>query len=310
VGVDGTLVWRHSRPYIRKRGTKSKRGRKPEIELHSVDPDAGFYVRQADERDTGVDATTGRDKIAWGYEALRCVGLGNAGRRRRVPERHRWHDCARSTGRAVGRHGAQVLASLAARGYRAGFLAADRAFSSAKAEEFQLSAVVLGYRPVYDYKIHQLGVQDEADGFLQIEGDWYCTSIPESLREATRDYRNHIIDEDTGHQRLAERRRYAARPKGKPDAEGHVRLQCPAAGTWPTARCPLKPASMTRDTLGRLHIPVAADLAVAPPKSCTQQSVTVPPSAGAKFHQELVFESPVWKFAYNSQRNTNEGMNG
>jgi hypothetical protein len=67
---------------------------------------------------------------------------------------------------------------------------------------------------------------------------------------------------------------------------------------------------MTRDTLGRLHIHVAADVASAPPKSCTQESVTVPPSAGAKFHQELVFESPRWKFAYNSLRNTNEGMNG
>ncbi len=99
-------------------------------------------------------------------------------------------------------------------------------------------------------------------------------------------------------------------PKGKPDAEGHVRLQCPAAGSWPMARCPLKPESMNRDTLGRLHIPVAGELAAAPPKSCTQQSVTVPPSAGAKFHQELLFESPEWKFAYNSLRNTNEGMNG
>jgi len=36
----------------------------------------------------------------------------------------------------------------------------------------------------------------------------------------------------------------------------------------------------------------------------------VPPSAGAKFQQELVFESREWKFAYNSLRNTNEGMNG
>jgi hypothetical protein len=76
------------------------------------------------------------------------------------------------------------------------------------------------------------------------------------------------------------------------------------------ARCTLKPASMTRDTLGRLHIPVTAELAAAPPKSCTQQSVTVSPTAGAKFHQELVFESSEWKFAYNSLRNTNEGMNG
>ena len=36
----------------------------------------------------------------------------------------------------------------------------------------------------------------------------------------------------------------------------------------------------------------------------------MPPAAGARFHPELAFESPEWKFAYNSLRNTNEGMNG
>ena len=46
--------------------------------------------------------------------------------------------------------------------------------------------------------------EEMPDGFLQIEGDWYCPSIPEPLQEATRDYRNHVIDEDTYHQRLAE----------------------------------------------------------------------------------------------------------
>ena len=202
MGVDGTLVRGHSRPYIRKRGTKPKKGRKPEIELHSVDPDAGFYVRQADERDAGVDATTGRDKIAWGYEATFAVsGAATPDEDGLFPNLILGMTVLDQPGRSVGRHGAQVLASLAARSYPAGFLAADRAFSSAKAEEFQLPALALGYRPVYDYKIDQLGVQDEADGFLQIEGAWYCPSIPESLREATRDYRNHVIDEDTYRQR-------------------------------------------------------------------------------------------------------------
>ena len=75
-------------------------------------------------------------------------------------------------------------------------------------------------------------------------------------------------------------------------------------------RCPLKPASTTRDNRGRLHIAVGPELAANPPRSCTQQSVTLPPEAGAKFRQELLFGSPQWKTAYNSLRNTNEGMNG
>jgi hypothetical protein len=311
VGIDGTLVRAHARPYVRKRGAKPKKGTKPEIVLHSVDPDAGYYVRQADERDAGVEATTGRDKIAWGYEATFAVsGAATPEEDDLFPNLILGMTVLDQPGRSPGGHGAQVLAGLAARGYPPGFLAADRAFSSAKPDEFQLRALALGYRPIYDYKKDQLGVQAEADGFLQIEGAWYCPAIPEALREATRDHDNGVIDDATYRQRLVERWKYAAKPKERSDVEGHVRLQCPAAGSWPMARCDLKPASMTRDTLGRLHIPVAADLAAAPPKSCTQQSVTVPPSAGAKFHQELMFKSAEWEFAYNSLRNTNEGMNG
>jgi hypothetical protein len=110
--------------------------------------------------------------------------------------------------------------------------------------------------------------------------------------------------------RLKERRAYLARPKGKPDKEGYQRFECPAAGPWPTVRCDLKPASTTRDNKGRLHIAVSAELKANPPLSCSQESVTIPPGAGAKFRQELHYGSPEWQTAYNSLRNTNEGMNG
>jgi len=48
----------------------------------------------------------------------------------------------------------------------------------------------------------------------------------------------------TYRRRLAAQWKYQARPKGNPDAEGHVRLQCPAAGPWPSSGCAnLAPAS-------------------------------------------------------------------
>ena len=46
------------------------------------------------------------------------------------------------------------------------------------------------------------------------------------------------------------------------------------------------------------------------PKVCTQQSITVPPEAGAKYLQELAHESPEWHAMYATLRNSNEGMNG
>jgi hypothetical protein len=67
------------------------------------------------------------------------------------------------------------------------------------------------------------------NGFVQIEGAWYCPSIPKPLIDATLDYREGRIDETTYRARLKERWRYLARPKGRSDDEGHVRLCCPVA---------------------------------------------------------------------------------
>ncbi len=68
-------------------------------------------------------------------------------------------------GHEVGRNGARALAQVCGRGHPAGFLAADRAYSNAKPEDFQLPVRALGYRPVYDYKINQLGVMTLVPGF-------------------------------------------------------------------------------------------------------------------------------------------------
>jgi hypothetical protein len=83
------------------------------------------------------------------------------------------------------------------RGHPAGYLAADRAYSSAKPEDFQLPALALGYSPVYDYRIDQLGVKDSHQGFVLVEGAFYCPAIPKALVDATVDYREHRIDEAT-----------------------------------------------------------------------------------------------------------------
>jgi len=139
---------------------------------------------------------------------------------------------------------------------------------------------------------------------------WYCPAIPKVLIEATIDYRKGAIDEPTHRARLAERWKYLVLSKAGPDAEGHVRLRCPAANPAPVARCDLKPASVRPSTQGRIRIPVSAAVVDHPPKICIQQSITVPPEAGAKFAQPLLFGSEEWKAAYNRLRSTNEGMNG
>jgi hypothetical protein len=77
------------------------------------------------------------------------------------------------------------------------------------------------------------------------------------------------------------------------------------------ARCDLKPASVhVEQTRGRTRIYLKDDVRANPPPSCSQQSVTIAPEAGAKFGQELLYNSAEWHAAYSTLRNTNEGFNG
>ena len=311
VGVDATLVKSPARAQKQRRLSKSRRVR-AEILVHSADPGAAWYRREGGHRDdTGEEEGPGRGKLAWGREATLVVS-GSEGPEgtQEFPNLVVGMAVLHPPGHDVGRNGARSLASVRARGHPANFLAADRAYSSAKEEDFQLPATALGYNPVYDYKIDQLGVKGAHEGFLLIEGAFYCPSIPPPLIDATRDFREGRIDEATYRLRLEERWNYLARPKAKPDSEGHVRLACPAANPWPKVRCDLKPASVRSENRGRVRIALRSDVKDSPPPPCSQQSVTIPPQAGAKFRQSLLFGSAEWQRTYATLRNTNEGFNG
>jgi hypothetical protein len=134
--------------------------------------------------------------------------------------------------------------------------------------------------------------------------------MPESLIDATLDFRKGVVDEATHTARIEERRNYLMRPKARPDADGHIRMVCPAASPSPRVRCSLKPKSEGGEGQARTRIPVTDVLLLHQPKVCTQQSITVPPEAGAKYAQELPHESPEWHAMYATLRNSNEGMNG
>jgi hypothetical protein len=308
VGVDATLVRSFARPPRHQAKVKSTDA--PIVLTHSADPDAAWYSRSGDHREDNGDEP-GQPKHAWGYEATLAIsGSDDPALAPLYPSLAVGMAVLHKPGVEVGRNGTRALTQMRRRGHPAGYLAVDRAYSSAKAESFQLPARSLGFRLVLDYKVDQLGVMAESQGFLQIEGGWYCPSIPRPLIDATIDFRAHRIDEAIYQTRLEERQNYRARPKGKPDDEGHTRLICPAAESWPLARCDLKPASIRPQTQGRVRIPLKSDVKASPPPSCSQQSVTIAPEAGAKFDQELPYGSPEWQSTYATLRNTNEGYHG
>lgn len=303
--VDATVVPTFARPDRRQK--RKRRGEPPQVLTHSADPDADWYVRNP--TDTRPDGEP--DRAYWGYEASLIVsGSDDPGRPQNFPSLTMAMATLHKPGRYPGRQAVRALASVHDRGHPARLLAGDRAYSSAKPEDFQLPARALGYEPVFDYKVDQLEIQGSYAGMLQIEGAWYCPAISKVLIEATIDLRSGAIDEATYKARLEERWKYLVLPKAGPDAEGHVRLRCPASNPAPVARCDLKPASVRPGTQGRLRIPVTAAVTAHPPTICTQQSVTVPPEAGAKFAQPLLYGSDEWHAVYATLRSTNEGMNG
>ena len=204
----------------------------------------------------------------------------------------------------------RALTSVHDRGHPAGHLAGDRAYTEAKAENFQLPARALGYKVVLDYKEDQLGIQGSYDGMLLVERAWYCPCIPDVLITANIDFDAGVIDEPTYRARLAERWGYLIIPKAGVDEGGHIRLRCPASNPNPVAQCELKPAYVRLSTRGRVRIPVKRDVAAHRPKICTQQSITLPPEIGAKYAQELLYRSDRWRAVYSTLRNCIEGYNG
>jgi hypothetical protein len=216
----------------------------------------------------------------------------------------------RKPGTRIGQSAVRALADIAQRGHPAHLLAGDRAYTQCKSEDFQLPARSLGYQLVLDYRINQLGLQGTHQGMIQVDGSFYCPAMSESLINATKDFRDGKIDDATHRARIAERQRLAIRARSQPDADGHLRVMCPAAAPAPQVRCQLKPASEGGNGKVRTRIPVTDVLAALPPKICTQGSITLPPDAGAKYRQLFAHESDEWHRAYATLRNSNEGMNG
>ena len=110
-----------------------------------------------------------------------------------------------------------------------------------------------------------------------------------------------MIDETSHRARIEERPGRQIRTKARADADGHTRRRCPASKPARVVRCELKPSSEGSAAKARFRIPVADVLPHHGPKVCTQESVTLPPEAGAKYSQAWVHETAEWHAVYAKQ---------
>ena len=292
-GLDATPVPLFSRGPSRRSG------------LCASDPDGGWYVREGDHREREDDKGKPLRKIAWALEATIATTARPPGAPPAHPNLAIGLALTRP-GQDPGGTGARVLASIAARGHKPGWLGYDRAYTQAIPERFHLPARALGYSPVMDYRSDQLGIQANTQGALLAEGTWYCPALPGPLITATARLRDHAIDRDLYAQQITARACYQLKRKDGPDADGYQRLTCPALGRHPGLMCPLRQVSLSpRD--GR---PKVLQPPLEPPKICTQTAITIAPGTGARYRQDLPYASPAWHARYATLRNTIEGLNG
>jgi hypothetical protein len=292
-GLDATPVPLFSR------GPSARTGR------CASDPDGGWYVREGDHREREDHRGRKRARVHWALEATvlttASVTAGTVGSAPKLV-----------VGLALGRPGVdpagtatRVLAGAVSRGAKAGPLGVDRAYSGALASGFHLPTRALGFSPVMDYRVDQLGRQANSHGAVMVEGSWYCPGLPEALVSATSDFRAQRIDEATYAARILARADFALKRKSGPDPDGYERFMCPALGEHPKVRCALRTSSLVH--LGKRTV-------ATPPREsptiCSQHSITIAPDVGGRFAQSPAFGTVEWARLYATLRNTIEGWNG
>ncbi len=277
------------------------RGPSQRTGLSASDPDGGWYVREGDHRDHQDDKGKPLRKTAWALEAT----IATTARPPGAPDLAAGLAITRP-GEDPGGTGARVLASVAARGHKTGWLGYDRAYTQALPARFHLPARALGYQPVMDYKSGQLGIQANTSGAILVEGTWYCPALPAPLITATTRLRGRAITRDLYDQQITARACYQLKHKDGPDADGYQRLSCPATGKHPGLICPLRAGSLSpRDGRPKILQPPQE-----PPRICRQTAITTAPGTGARYRQDLPYASPAWHARYATLRNTIEGLNG
>jgi hypothetical protein len=186
-----------------------------------------------------------------------------------------------------------VIQRIAKDGIHLGDLLADSGYSYRESESFATPMHATGAKLIVELHPNDRGMKGTHHGAIACNGALYCPATPTTLLElsplapAADEQQTHEHDK-----RCQELSRYKLPAITAADSDGYHRVACPAARG--KLRCPLREQSMT---LSHEH-PTILSPPDQPPRCCTQQTITVPPSVNAKSTQKHDYPSPAHRASY------------
>jgi hypothetical protein len=249
-----------------------------------ADPEAHWGHRSAN-----LPGPTG--EMFYGYYLSAAVMTGDE-HGPPVPElarRMTLSSCGRDPVRAL----VPVLTRMPADGIALGDIIADSGYAHRDASAWAVPLRLAGADLVQDLHPHDRGPRGTCHGAIIANGNTYCPQTPRPLLGLAPLPRGATAAETAAHDaQTAEAARYKLAPHTGDDIDGYHRAICPAAAG--KIRCPLRPESMTLGS-DRPEILTPPEH---PPACCTQQTITIPPHAGAKTRQKHDYPSAAWRRSY------------
>ena len=170
-----------------------------------------------------------------------------------------------------------VLTRMPGHGIALGDILADSGYAHRDAGAWALLLRAAGAQLVQDLHPADRGPQGTIHGAIITNGNLYCPATPQPLLHlgplAPAATPGDIAAHDI---RTAELARHKPGRLTADDTDGYHRVTCPAV--MGKIRCPLRPASMTRDR----SRPEILTPPQHPPACCTQQTLTIGPDVAAK----------------------------
>jgi hypothetical protein len=198
---------------------------------------------------------------------------------------------------------APVLTRMPEDGIRPGDILADSGYSHRDAAAWAIPLRRAGAQLVQDLHPHDRGPKGTHHGAIISNGRLYCPCTPRSLLELGPLARDASRQQATEHDaKTAELARYKLGRITADDPDGYHRVQCPSA--MGKIRCPLRPASMTRDR----SRPEILQPPGHPPACCAQQTITVPADVAAKTAQKHDYPSAAWRRSYARRTGAERGF--